>query len=1048
MSEKIQDFNYGLIEDPRIFAEGRLSARAAFEAYPNQETYADGASHGTNPLRVSLNGLWKFHYALNLGQLIDGCMEDSYDCAEWGSIRVPGHIQLQGHGIPQYVNTMYPWDGHEELAVGEVPQMFNPVGTYVRYFDLPQGWTDDQVLIRFNGVESAYALWLNGTYIGYATDTFTPSEFDLSSALREGENKLTVQVFRFSASSWAEDQDFFRFSGIYRDVELLRVPSTSLWDYTIRTDLNEDFTVAKVRFLPIIQAPVEEAATLKLRLLDIDNEIIAEVEGDVETTELIIDVDNPLLWSAEHPNLYGLEIELVDGAGTTVSYHVETVGIRRFEMVDGIMEINGKRIVFNGVNRHDFSAEHGRSVIMSDIIQDLIHMKQNNINSIRTSHYPSRHELYRLADELGFYVIAENNLESHGTWQDPSLTDPIANAIPGDRDDWRAMMLDRIDSTYHRDKNRPSVIIWSVGNESYGGSVILDMANRFRELDDTRLVHYEGIFHDRRYNDSSDMESHMYTPVEGIRSFLAAHPEKPFIICEFTHAMGNSVGGMHKYTDYADEEPRYQGGFIWDYIDQTLWTKDRYGEDYLAYGGDFGERPHDGNFSGDGILFGDHSLTPKMQEVKANYQPLVIKGNEEGFSVYNRALFTNSAEYFCEISLTCEGELLEYEVIHTDVEPGETKTFAWPFEKRTVAGEYVLEVDFVLAENQVWAEAGHSIAFGQAAYVVTGDEGGQAPKNTRADHTLHELTTSRDLIISDGLNTIGVKGLDFEALFADDMRGLVSYNYGGVELLEDVVTPNFWRAPTDNDRGYGMEQKAGFWKLASLYSTITRPTVERLENGDVTVTYVYTYSGSPEIKCDVVYTVSRNGTIRVDQTMDATGVNKLLPEFSMIFKVKADYDNFTWYGLGPDETYADRKRGGRLGVYSSTVGENFANYPRPQESGAHQHVRWARVTNSQGRGLLFTSNPDGRTFVDEQGEEITSEIKGGLSFSALHYSPHEIENARHHYELPNVHYTYIRAASEQLGVGGDDSWGAQVHPEYRLDTTKPLRNSFSFRGVV
>ena len=1058
MPEKVKAFDISVLTDPRVYAQNRLPARAAFEAYPDMEAFRLGESHGTNPHRLSLNGLWRFHHARNPEQILNGFQAEDYDCTSWESIRVPGHIQLQGHGIPQYVNTKYPWDGHEQLEIGEIPQQFNPVATYVRYFELPQDWQDTRVLIRFNGVESAYALWLNGTYIGYATDTFTPSEFDLTESLKAGENKLAVQVFRFSVASWTEDQDFFRFSGIYRDVELVKVPETSLWDYTVRTELSDDLTEAGVNVK--LELETKEAATVKLRLLDPDGEFVTEDEADIEpdsgSAELTLNVTDPLLWSAEHPHLYQLEIEVLDIDNTVVSYHAENVGIRRFELKDGLMKINGERIVFNGVNRHDFSAQHGRSVLLSDIVEDLLLMKQHNINAIRTSHYPSRHELYRIADELGFYVIAENNLETHGVWPDLRAGEPIEKALPGDREDWLDMMLDRVDSTYHRDKNRPSVLIWSIGNESFGGSVISKMADRFREHDDSRLVHYEGIFHDRRYNDSSDMESHMYTPVEGIKAFLKEHPEKPFIVCEYTHAMGNSIGGMHKYTDLADEEPLYQGGFIWDYIDQTLWTKDRFGKDYLGYGGDFQDRPHDGNFSGDGILFGDHGITPKMQEVKANYSPLVITADESGFHVRNRSLFTDSGEYVCRVELACEGRLLEYAEIETDAAPGETKTYEWPFEKRKAPGEYVLTVSFVLAEEHIWADAGHEIAFGQAVYVVEAARvnpldhvsSGTIVKNTRADSGLSELTGTRDLIVSMGLQTIGVKGLDFEALFTTDRNGLVSYNYGGVELLEDVVVPNYWRAPTDNDRGYNMPAQAGVWKLASMYQRAGRPTVDRKDDGRVAVSYEYRLPTDPETVCTVTYTVSIDGTIRVDQEMDASAVNKLLPEFSMLFKLQADYDRFSWYGFGPDETYADRKRGGKLDVYDKSVAENFANYPRPQESGAHQHVRWARITNRQGRGLLFCSNPDGLTYDAAQGTDTTSEITGGLSFSALHYTPHEIENARHHFELPDPHYTVIRAASAQLGVAGDDTWGAEVHPEYRIDVSKPVKNSFSFRGVV
>ena len=688
----MKKFDYSLVKDPQYFCDGRMEAHSDHMYYRSEEEREDEETS----YRHSLNGLWKFHYARNYASTVAGFEEDSYSCKDWEDIYVPAHIQMEGYDAPQYANVQYPWEGHEELHPGQIPERFNPVGSYVKYFHVPENMKGKRVFISFQGAESGLALWLNGTFVGYSEDSFTPSEFELTEYLKEGENKLAAQVFKWTASSWCEDQDFFRFSGIYRDVYLYTVPEVHVYDLQIRSIPDETLKKASLEIVTKTWGKVKMKLTLSRK-----GEILLQDEKALDGEDTCTwEILNPLLWSAEEPNLYDLDMEVYDENGMLQEIIPEKVGFRRFEMKDGIMTLNGKRIVFKGVNRHEFSSVTGRHVSREELIQDIVTMKQNNINAIRTCHYPDASPIYRLCDEYGLYMIAENNLESHGSWDVAELTGDYTDIVPHNKPEWLGMMLDRVNSMYQRDKNHPAILIWSCGNESFGGKDIFEMSEFYRKNDPTRLVHYEGLFHDRSYNATSDMESQMYPSVEAIKEFLAKDDSKPFICCEYTHAMGNSCGAMHKYTDLTDTEPKYQGGFIWDYIDQSIYKKDRYGKEFQAYGGDFGERPTDYNFSGNGIAYGgDRTPSPKMQEVKFNYQNITAEVTENAVKVINKNLFVNTDTFRCEVTLAKNGHVLCTETLETSVEPLSEKTYALPFGKQQRAGEYTVTVSFLLREK-------------------------------------------------------------------------------------------------------------------------------------------------------------------------------------------------------------------------------------------------------------------------------------------------------------------------------------------------------------
>lgn len=1008
----VNEFDYDIVGNPRIFEQNRLPAHAELDV----NIYENGTKKSNR--FMNLNGVWNFSYANSYQQAPVGFEAADYDCRYWSKIYVPGHIQMQGYDKPHYSNTAYPWDGKQNVPLGEMPEAFNPVGTYVKYFYLEKELVEQTVRISFQGVESGAAVWLNGCYVGYFENSFGPAEFDVSDYIVEGENKLAVQVFKWTSGSWCEDQDFFRFSGIYRDVYLYVVPKLHVEDIKIRTLMEEPFTKATLE----LSTRTNNSGKLTVCLQDEGNIIIQDEVLLTGTDCFRWCVNKPEHWSAESPKLYRLELTLLDEQGNAVEHLTHNVGFRKFEIKNGIMYLNGARIVFKGVNRHEFSSKTGRVVSEAELLQDIVTMKQNNINAIRTCHYPDDVKIYDMCDKYGLYLIAENNMETHGTWC--ALSDPnnqINEIIPGDNEIWEPLLLDRVETCYQRDKNHPSILIWSCGNESFGGTVISHMADRFHQLDPDRLVHYEGVFHDRRYNNSSDIESQMYTSVAQIKEYLKHDRSKPFICCEYTHAMGNSCGAMHWYTELADTHPNYQGGFIWDYIDQSIDAKDRYGKPYQAYGGDFGDRPTEYNFSGNGIVYGEgRTPSPKMQEVKFNYQGIDIFPGEEKIRIVNKNLFTNTSHYQFIVVLLRNGIIVQQTELKTNILPLSEEVFDTPVSIPDLPGDYCILVSAREKGKTLWCDAGHEVAFGQ--YILNIEE--------------EEEWVDPPLSIIYGKENLGVHGDDFEVLFSLMRGGMVSYKYGGIEYIGSMPKPNFWRAPTDNDNGSMMPYKNAQWKIASLYLSSKRPgTLPQdmkfpeitVGNNTVSITYTYYMPTTPESSCQVAYTV--HGTGKVDVRLSYNPCKELgsMPEFGMMFILDADLDHLTWYGLGPEETYTDRQRGGKIGVYSNKVADNLSKYLVPQECGNKMGVRWARITNSIGRGLLF------------KGKDV--------SFSALPYTPHELESAMHMYELPNVYHTVVRIAASQMGVGGDDSWMSPVHSEYCIPLEEHMEFTFSFQGI-
>ena len=946
-------------------------------------------------LRQSLNGTWKFNYTEHPDSRPADFYKTDFDVTSFDDIIVPGHIQLQGYDKPQYVNTQYPWEGHEQLVPPQIPKKRNPVGSYVKFFDVDKELLGKETFISFQGVETAIYVWLNGEFVGYSEDSFTPSEFNITPYLKEKNNKLAVEVYRYSTASWLEDQDFWRFSGIFRDVYLYAVPEIHVRDMKVIADYDyENGNGILATELDIIGDSDYE---IKLTLTDKNG--IKVYEGN--TANVSASIPDIMPWSAEQPNLYTITAEI--SSDSEIIETAETkIGFRTFELKDGIMCLNGKRIVFKGINRHEWNAEGGRVVTEDDMLWDIRFMKQNNINAVRTCHYPNNSLWYQLCDEYGIYLIAETNLESHGTWQKMGACEPSIN-VPASLPEWKEACLDRARSMYERDKNHASVLIWSCGNESYCGDDIAAMADYFHEVDSTRLVHYEGVVWNRKYDHITDMESRMYAKPDEVEEYLKQNTGKPYISCEYMHAMGNSLGGMKLYTDLEDKYEAYQGGFIWDYIDQAL-----YKNGVLVYGGDFDDRASDYGFCTNGIVYADRTYSPKVSEAKRLYSNIRMSLENGVLTVENRNLFTDTSRYIFKVTLEKEGDILSAEEHRLNISAGEAGSVKLGLNIPENGGEYVLTANAVLAEDTIWAEKGHEISFAQQIV--------KTPEIT-APMTAHKA----EIVYGDFC--IGVNGEGFSMQFDKREGGVSSLVYNGVEYITRAPKVSFFRAHTDNDTGAGYPCENAQWQIAGKCAKLLG--FETKENADsLEVTFKFLAPTVPSFEYKVTYIAYFDGRLGVKAEYDGVKGLSDMPVFAMDFKMKKQYDKFTFYGMGPDENYIDRNNGARLGVYTLTALENFTKYLNPQECGNRTGVRYVNVYEENGAGLNFTAT------------------ENPFEMSVLPYNAYELDNAMHRDELPDPTYTWVRIAAKQMGVGGDDSWGAPVHKEFKINSEEAMSLEF------
>ena len=669
--------------NPQIVSLNMNKPHNDFVSYEIKSQAMEGIKENSSRY-ISLNGKWKFNFCKNIKSIPEDFYKTNYNNNSWDEIDVPSNWQIKGYGIPQYTNLIYPWTGREDIKPPFAPVEINEAGCYVKLFHISKDQLNKKILINFQGVESCFYLYVNGEIVGFSKDSFSPSEFDITEYLVEGENKVAVKVYRWCDASWLEDQDFWRLSGIFRDVYLEIKNHTHIVDYRIDSNLTDDYKDGT--FSSKIKVVGEGNQKVKLELYDEENiiysdekELNVDGESDVHFQTII---DKPRKWSAEQPNLYKVIISLQNENGEITEYVSCDTGFRRFEIKENVMYINGKRILFNGVNRHEFDCEMGRAINKDIMEKDIKIMKQFNVNALRTSHYPNNPYMYDLCDKYGLYVIDEVNLETHGTWKYGQIEEE--NALPGSKSEWTNAVLSRCKSMFERDKNHPSIIIWSLGNESFGGENFRKMYRFFKDNDKTRVVHYEGIFHHRMYEDVSEIESQMYTRPWQIEEYAKNNPRKPHIMCEYTHSMGNSNGNLDAYYKLFRKYDVLQGGFVWDFKDQAILKKE--GEiSYLAYGGDFGDFPNDYDFSGNGLVFANGEVTPKFYEIKYWYADVLFEDIEDGLvKIKNDYLFNNLNRYDIFITTTKNGQFVDEKSVTIDLEPGKTYRLSYDVYKKDI----------------------------------------------------------------------------------------------------------------------------------------------------------------------------------------------------------------------------------------------------------------------------------------------------------------------------------------------------------------------------
>lgn len=997
------------LQDPTIFGENRVAAHSDHDFFESKKDLEKGEEM---PLKQSLNGTWKFKYSKNLFERPEDFYKEDYDLSNFDDITVPGHIEMQGYDRKHYTNDKYPWDGTEALEPPMISKDVAPVGSYATDIKLKKELIGKPVFISFQGVETAFRVFVNGQYVGFSEDSFTPAEFEITNFLHKGKNRLAVEVYKRSSASWLEDQDMWRFFGIFREVYLYAIPSLHIKDMFIKPLLDANYEKG---ILDIKAETVGEPAAASLELLD-DGIKMFEAPIEVKGDSLSLHMEGLVIkpWSAESPKLYEARISLTDKAGEVKEIAVTKIGFRTFELKNKLMLINGKRIIFKGVNRHEFSALYGRACTKEEMLWDIKTFKRNNINAVRTSHYPNNSYWYKLCDEYGIYMIDETNLETHGTWGRGREF-----RIPGDRPEWKAAVLDRANSMFQRDKNHAAILLWSLGNESHGGSDFVAMHDFFREVDDTRFVHYEGVTHDPETAVSTDVYSRMYAQPDYISQYLDNNPDKPYISCEYMHAMGNSLGGMKLYTDLEDKYELYQGGFIWDYLDQAIWQEHN-GEMRLAYGGDFGDRPTEYCFCTDGLVFANRVESPKCAEAKSLYSNVRLTAGAKEILIENRNLFIDLSRYYFVYTIAANGETIFTQTFSdVDVKPGEKKVFKVESEDELdPSKDYVFKVRMCEKEDTLWAPAGFEVAFAEATQFAKVNPVISDSKKCEFKH------------VADGLGYSGIMNDDFSVIFAKAnstvKSGPVSVKVKDKEMLILPPTPTFFRAYTDNDKGYKLGAKAGIWHMLSIYQLTTLLSFE--DKGEyVEAVYDYVHPTDETLHSNVIYKVFPDSRIEVTIKYFGKAELPMLPLFGWEIMLDKEFNNVEYFGKGPVENYRDRDNGVYTDIFNTTVEENLTPYLVPQEVGNRTGVRYAKITNDEGHGVLFAA------------KENTFEL------GFLPYSAYEMENATHLDELPNRNYSWIRIMAGQMGVGGDDSWRSTVQDMFKLDSSKDMELTFEIR---
>ena len=1002
-------------ENPAVTGINRLPARTWSFPYPNERLAARKELNAAENYR-SLNGLWKFHWSEHPGNRPINFYKPDFDLSNWKAIPVPADWQMHGYGVPIYTNITYPFPKDPP----HIPHDYNPVGSYVRTFHLPASWTGKRIVLHFGGVNSAFYVWINGERVGYSQGSKTPAEFDITAYAHAGLNHIAVEVYRWCDGSYLEDQDMWRLSGIERDVFVYAQDAVHIADYFAKAGLEANYRKGvfelDVQLDQLRTARFSKNYALAVQLKDrMNGEVVysetqkAEMPGNFSFSTTL---DKVRRWSAEVPHLYDLTIRLTANE-EVLEVHQSAVGFRKVEVKNKQLMVNGVPVLLKGANRHEHHAERGHVITEADMLADIRLMKEFNLNAVRCSHYPADPRWYELCDEYGLYVIDEANIESHGmgVYDFPEYGYRMSNLLARSPE-WLNSHLDRIRRMVERDKNHPSIIIWSLGNEAGSGENFRKSYQWIKERDETRLVQYEQAWTD----DYTDIVAPMYHTIYEMKDFLAKNDDRPMILCEYSHAMGNSNGNLMDYWKLIEAEPQLQGGFIWDWQDQGITKCNSQGQCYWAYGGDFGPEGviSDGDFCCNGLLFADKSIKPAMWEVKKAYQylrfsPVDLK--KAKIRIRNGYDFRGTEDFLFRYTLKSEGALIRDGYFEPgNIAPHQEKEVSlnWPDVVLDPAKEYFINIFVHTKRAEGLLAQGHVVATAQLMIPATGMT--FAPEKGKGA-----------LEVFDRENTLRIVGQAFSLEFDKTKGWLNAYTLNGQNMLTGPLKANFWRIPTSNDKGEKMPERCAPWKNVAAGRKNIDIRYEKMRDGvEVRISSQLAAGNSPYSN---TYRIYPNGSLEVsaDFTKGDTQLAEL-PKFGMHLQMPADFKQLSWYGRGPHENYIDRNASAYVDIYSGTVQEQFTPYVYPQENGNKTDVRWLQLTDQQGRGFLIRGTQP-------------------LSMNVHHYAIDDFhDGVTHPHLIPWKDLTEVDIDLRQMGVGGDNSWGLPVHEEYKL-----LEDQYSYR---
>lgn len=967
--------------------------------------------------RISLNGTWKFLYSRNPRSCPDGFWKPGYNSRKWKDIRVPGSWELQGFDAPIYTDVSYPFPPNPPY----VPEDYNPVGAYVREFTVPAGWNGMDVFLDFEGVESAFYCWVNGELAGYSEDSRLPAHFNITPFLQKGGNKLAVKVFRYSDGSYLEDQDYWKYSGIERDVYLYARPANRVKDFKLLAGLDSDYKSGDFQLEVSLNQP-RSGQWVTLKVISPDETLLTEKRELTGANDTLIALRQTMpqikAWSAEAPNLYKLVVTCYNADGSTAESFVHPFGFRTVEMRNGMLLINNTAVLFKGVNRHEHDPKHGRTITVESMVEDIKLMKQFNINAVRCSHYPNYPQWYALCDRYGLYLIDEANIESHGMDYHKDRT--LAN-YP----EWERPFMERMSRMVMRDRNFTSIVTWSMGNESGYGKHFETLHQWTKAFDPSRPTQYEGS----RKQGVSDIYCPMYGRIWLLREHVNQRQPRPLILCEYAHAMGNSVGNLQDYWDLIYKYDQLQGGFIWDWVDQTFDIKDEKGNQIWAYGGDMGYAgvPNDSNFCANGLVAANRSLHPHIWEVKKVYQYIhfePVMFDQYQIKVTNRHDFISLDSYYLRWTLEYEGKTVKSGVMDfPTILPQESARMVIPIEPNlgNHGKEYFLKVEALTRSAQSLIEKDHICAMEQWLL----------PRN-RTEY--REENHTGQLKLEENEKQIRIVGKDFEVNFSPQNGRITRLVFQQKEMIQEGLQPNFWRALTDNDVANHTLERCGTWKNAG--KEVILKSIQATPQAQHNAVTVHTLYDMPqqESALSITYQIYGDGFIKV--SVHFTPGKKPLPEmprFGMYLVLPAEYDQMAWLGRGPHENYADRLTSAAVGLYKASVWEQYHPYVRPQETGNKCDVRWFSLTNKQGKGFLF------------RGEKPLSVSAWNFPQEDIDYVPFNTRR-KHGGSIEKKDMVWVNIDHQQMGVGGDTTWGAQVHPEYTI-TPQTMAYTFAIQPL-